>query len=220
MNQLRPYIAGSRLSLFLLSVALLSGCAHVYRVTVDAAAQPDAASRFSYSLKNQSDPATARVGRSSGAAAMVKTALSAKGMFESAKTEDADIQIDYNYGLSTESRKVKRSETIYHDQAGPRSDDGYVPQVLSEIRFKEIEETTYTKELHLVATEKKPAEPNAQQRVWDISISYQDEDPDLEKAMPLLAAAACDRIGTNTDGPITVRLRSKDEVVAFINRGM
>ena len=37
---------------------------------------------------------------------------------------------------------------------------------------------------------------------------------------PLLAAAGCDRIGTNTNGPIVVRLHDKDEVVAFIKQGM
>jgi hypothetical protein len=42
----------------------------------------------------------------------------------------------------------------------------------------------------------------------------------MGNAMPLLAAALCDRIGDNTNGPITVRLRDKDEVVAFIKRGL
>jgi hypothetical protein len=55
--------------------------------------------------------------------------------------------------------------------------------------------------------------------VWDISISYEDKDRNMDKAMPLLAAAGCARIGTNTDGPITFRLRGKDEVVALIDRG-
>ena len=41
----------------------------------------------------------------------------------------------------------------------------------------------------------------------------------MDKVMPLLAAAGCARIGTKTDGPITMRLRCKDEVFAFINRG-
>jgi hypothetical protein len=41
----------------------------------------------------------------------------------------------------------------------------------------------------------------------------------MDNAMPLLAAAGCARIGTETDGPITIRLRGKDEVVALINRG-
>jgi hypothetical protein len=36
---------------------------------------------------------------------------------------------------------------------------------------------------------------------------------------PHRAAAGCARIGSKTDGPITIRLRGKDEVVAFINRG-
>jgi len=70
-----------------------------------------------------------------------------------------------------------------------------------------------------VAAVEKSTTPGIPPRDWDILISYEDKDPSLNKAMPLLAAAGCARIGSGTDGPITVRLRSKDEVVAFINRG-
>lgn len=75
---------------------------------------------------------------------------------------------------------------------------------------RQVTEVGYEKSLHLVAAEKKSTTPGVRPRGWDIPSSYEENDPNMDKAMPLLAAAGCARIGSKTEGPIAVRLRGKD----------
>lgn len=134
-------------------------------------------------------------------------------MYEAPVSTSADVDVVFAYDV-----REKRIERDY-DQVPlfdrPTADNPFVTSYTE--RRKKIE-IVYEKELRVIATEKHPA-PNTPARVWDISIISEEKDPSLAKAMPRLAAAGCDRIGTNTDGPVIVRLREKDEVVSFIKQG-
>ena len=169
----------------------------------------------------------------------VKTALSAKGMFEAPNPAKADMDVTYSYEIKQRRRLREWDEPVYRRQGGGSrqleqvevgTDAGGNPvysqvntappsEMVVDMIHHSADEIVYVKELHLVATERKPATPDTPARVWDISISYEDPDPSMDKSMPLLAGAGCDLIGTNTNGPVVVRLHDKDEVVAFIKRG-
>lgn len=237
---------------------LLAGCSHAYRMQVDAEARrgstapvsyvvheaglansaaehPPGWTRFETALDEEMDVDQAT------AVKYVRTALSAKGMYEAPKAEAADMDVTYAYEIRQQRRLIEWDEPVFQPQTRPRAEERSVGAVDStgnpitvmvkgtvdlppsapsmDSIHHAAEEVVYVKELHLIATERKPA-PDTPARVWDISISYEDKDPSMEKAMPLLAAAGCDRIGTNTNGPVVVKLHDKDEVVAFIKRGL
>jgi hypothetical protein len=218
-----------------------ASCAHVqvHKMQVEAAARPDAERRISYVVRDTSLPAAAPID-SAAAGKFVRTALSAKGLYEAPAADLPDLEVTFNYDVVKRTRERQWEEPVYRNIPGGshtifepggfdlndnltiRTVSVQDPPVKVLVRYFHRTETevTYEKSLHIVATERKPSSPGAPARVWDISIACEEKTPDMEKIMPLLAAAGCDRIGTNTDGPITVRLRDKDEVVAFINRGL
>jgi hypothetical protein len=244
-------------SLFGVTALLFSGCAHAYKMEVDAEARRGAPAPVSY-VVHEAGLANSTADRPPGwtpfknaldeqmdvdqatAVKYVRTALSAKGLYEASTPEKADMDVTYAYEIQQKRRLVEWDEpAVLPQQRTPRMQDTTVParnaageEIMVTVKTevpptpepmdlvsRSAEEIVFVKELHLIATERKPA-PGMPARVWDISISYEDKDPSMDKAMPLLAAAGCDRIGTNTNGPIVVRLHDKDEVVAFIKRGM
>ena len=225
-------------AVFALGISL-SGCAHVDKINADAGARSDAAAqRTAYSIREFPAPASPLPIDAVAGNKHVRTALAAKGMDEAPAPDKADVEVTYGYNLRENRRTRTVSEPVYGSTPGGRYTETElgmdangnmtsrtVTRNLPDIPFvdrtrdRQVTEVSYEKSLHLVAVEKKPTTPGVSPRVWDISISYVDKDRNMDKAMPLLAAAGCARIGTKTDGPITIRLRGKDEVVAFINRG-
>ncbi len=201
---------------------------------VDAGARPGKDAPVSYAV-HEAGLVETSLANQTAAAKFVNTALSAKGMFEAPNPETADMDVTYSYEIKQQRRVREWDESIYQikrgggDHVGGSVGEGPLGKPIyidppAELDVEQVhhtaDEIVYLKELHLVATERKPATTDTPARVWDISIGYEDADPNLEKSMPLLAAAGCDHIGTNTNGPIIIRLRDKDEVVAFIKRGL
>ena len=217
----------------------LGGCAHVHDTKVDATAQfGDAAQRLAYSIHEVPTPASARPIDAAAGKKHVRAALAAKGMDEAPATEKVQVEVTFFYNLREYRRPRTVAEPVYSSTPGgtytetelgmdangimtSRTVTRSLPDIpfVERTREREVTEVLYEKSLHLSAAEKTSTAAGVPPRVWDISISYEDKDPNLNKAMPLLAAAGCARIGSKTDGPITVRLRSKAEIVAFIDRG-
>ena len=217
----------------------LSGCAHVDKINVDASARSDAAApRMSYSIREFPASAGPLPINAVAGNKHVRTALAARGMVEASAPDKAGVEVTYGYNLRENRRTRTVSEPVYTSSPGgsytetelgldangnmtSRTVTRNLPDVpfVDRTRDRQVTEVSFEKSLHLVAVEKKPTTPGVPPRVWDFSISYEDTDGNMAKAMPLLAAAGCARIGTNTDGPITIRLRGKDEVVALIDRG-
>jgi len=56
--------------------------------------------------------------------------------------------------------------------------------------------------------------------LWRVQAALDDDSPDLETCLPLLAAAVMNHVGHDTRGIHTMRLSPRDTDVAFINRGM
>jgi hypothetical protein len=216
------------------------GCAYVDKIKVGAGMRPkDAAQRTAYSIRELPTPASPLPIDAVAGNKHVRTALSAKGMDETSAPDKVVVEVADAYKLRetrliwTFSKPVYGSipgdsytETELGLDANGNMTSRIVTRKFPDIPFidptreRQVTQVIYEKSLHIVAVEKKSTTPGVPLRVWDISISYEDRDPKMDKAMPLLAAAGCARIGTKTDGPITVRLRDKDEVVAFINRGL
>ncbi len=217
----------------------LSGCAHADKIKAYATAQSDAAARrTAYSIREFPAPASPLPIDAVAGNKHVRTALAAKGMDEAPASDKADVEVTYGYNLREIRRTRTVSEPVYTSSPGgsftetelgmdangnmtSRTVTRNLPDIpfVDRTRDRQVTEVSYEKSLHIVAVEKKSTPPGVPSRVWDISISYEDKDRNMDKAMPLLAAAGCAHIGSKTDGTITVRLRSKDEVVALLNRG-
>ena len=54
---------------------------------------------------------------------------------------------------------------------------------------------------------------------WTVNVSNQSESDDLREYIPVMAAAALDYIGSNTDEEQKIRIAESDEDVAFIKAG-
>lgn len=225
-------------AVFVLGLSL-GGCAHVYETKADATTPSgEAAQRIAYSIHEVPTPASPRPIDAAAGKKHVRAALAAKGMDEAPATEKIQVEVTYCYNFREYRRPRTVAEPVYSSTPGgtytetelgmdangimtSRTVTRSLPDIpfVDRTRERQVSEVLYEKSLHLVAAEKTSTAPGVPPRVWDISISYEDKDPNLNKAMPLLAAAGCARIGSKTDGPITVRLRSKAEIVAFIDRG-
>ena len=217
----------------------LSGCAHADKIKADASARSDAAApRMAYSIREFPASAGPLPINAVACNKHVRTALAARGMVEASGPDKAGVEVTYGYNLREIRRTRTVSEPVYTSSPGgsftetelgmdangnmtSRTVTRNLPDIpfVDRTRDRQVTEVSYEKSLHIVAVEKKSTPPGVPSRVWDISISYEDKDRNMDKAMPLLAAAGCAHIGSKTDGPITVRLRSKDEVVALLNRG-
>ena len=221
-----------------LTALFIQGCATVYDLKVNATARPDAGEPVSYVLTDIGTSSQAVI-NAHDTREFVRTALSGKGMFEAPGAAQADLDIRFfsdvraTQGFRTTADPVYRTRSggTYQEAVTVTDENGntrtqYVThrspdiQVMVDTVERRTPIVTYEKLLRIVARENKAAVDGISPRVWDITISYDDDNPNLEKALPLLAAAACDRIGTDTHGPVVVHLRDKDEVVAFIKRGM
>lgn len=172
----------------------------------------------------------------------VKTALSAKGMYEAPSAEAADVIIEIDYGMESPRMKYETVTTpIIAIQEGPAQReivpvstgaDGQmkykvirVPglQIRKIVGWKEEIEPVivYEKFLKVSARENREmAEGRPAPEVWSVNVSAEDQSNELRKYMPILASATADYIDTNTKQEKAVDVSENDEVVKFIKKGM
>ena len=232
-------------------LGLFSGCStSSYTVQVDAISQPKetaqasppAQSYYIHSKNPRLDETSLRYKEVSD---YVKTALSAKGMYEAPKPESADVVIDIDYGMDAPRVKFEtvnapvimnsrdRIETrqVTHLERQP---DGTFRQVTQDIsvvipgtaelvgmREEVIPEVVYEKYLKVSAREnRETAEGKPAVEVWSVNVSAEDKSQELRKYIPILASATADYIGANTKEEKSVKIDEKDDAVKFIKKGM
>jgi hypothetical protein len=74
---------------------ILPGCRHTYKMRLDASARPDALSHTSYRIRDLSLGAAAAPAAHEAAENYVRTALSAKGMYEALTAEAAELEVTF-----------------------------------------------------------------------------------------------------------------------------
>ena len=172
----------------------------------------------------------------------VKTALSAKGMYEAPAAENADLIIEIDYGMETPRMKYETvTIPIIVFQEGMPSRE-LVPmgtsasgqviyktvrvpglQVRKIVGWKEETEpvVVYEKYLKVSARENQESvEGRPPPEVWSVNVSAEDQSNELRKYLPILASATVDFIGTNTRREKSVAVSEGDESVQFIKKGM
>jgi len=221
--------------------AFASGCSS-RSFRVDAVKNPELAARGdAYAIANanpermDTDPLVRE------AAGYVKTALSAKGMFEAGEGVPADVVVEVDFGAEAPKREIVReTQPVYRTVREPgyyvtesytdakgntRTITRYVPGEEREefAGWREIvfEFVTYPKYLRITAREA-PIEGDDRppRELWSVYVTNEDSEKDLEKTLPLLVAAAMDAVGQETASERTITLDDEDERVVFVKRGM
>jgi hypothetical protein len=237
---------------------LCTGCtsATTYTVQVDAISQPatggttaqaaPASASQSYYIHSKNPRLDESSLRYKEVSDYVKTALSAKGMYEAPKPEAADVVIDIDYGmdaprvkfqtLSTpvvveEMSRVERVQELVpvlipgttNYTVVPMWRDHVVPGRTDVIGMREevTPMVVYEKYLKVSAREnKESSEGKAPAEVWSVNVSAEDNSQELRKYIPILASATADYIGANTKEEKEVKIDEKDDAVKFIKKGM
>ncbi|HVT71538.1 MAG TPA: hypothetical protein VHD61_00250 [Lacunisphaera sp.] len=226
----------------------LGGCASSgYNVQVDAISQSSGMATAdlgkSYSIlpaKPTEDTASLHYKEVAG---FIRTALSAKGMYESPDPEKADVVVTVDYGMNQPRVKFQSiaipiiedsggqkgtMKTNSTDQAtglnsGPYDVPFDIPAQRTVVgtEYKVMPTVVYEKYLNVSAHKNRPdGDGRAGAEVWSVNVSAEDESKELRRYLPVLAAATADYIGTNTHEEKDARIKADDDNVAFIKKGM
>ena len=224
------------------SIVLLSGCATTYKFKVDAISNPEADTGVSYMIANRNIEGTEEDLRTQEAADWVKTALSGKGLYEADSMDSADMIIELEYGMEEPRTKISTISTPIFAEVGggiryvqvPVTDKNgnvrYTTIAVREPTTREyvgdresvVVQTVYEKYMRITARQNaKEDETDAEgTQVWSVYITNEDERDDLRQYLPVMASAAIDFIGENSETQQEVKLKDTDEVVTFVKKGL
>lgn len=206
-----------------------AGCAsRSYKVRVNAIAHSSpAAAAASYRIRNKNPAVDDRSLRYQEATRHIRTALSAQGMYEAPTSQMADMIVEVDYGI--EAPRVKYN--VYQVPVfGRKSGEGN-PGLAESLDASTKELLGYQPESFPVIVREKrlsvcaranrpPTESRPAEEYWRVDVAIEDKSHDLRGYLPILASAAMDHIGRNTDGEATTVLNSEDDAVQFVNKGM
>lgn len=250
------------LSLLFALPLLAAGCATSYEMKVDAISRPvkttaktvvtpsvptpteEAAAILkepvSYRIRNKSTTEEDGL-RHKEAVELVKTALSAKGLYEAPDPKSADMVVEVEYGMEKPRMKMVETSVPKYAQVGGgiRYDQIVVTDARGNVTTRTVPVyeaprteligyedvlvpvTVYEKYLRISARENKEAvEGRPPAEIWSVNVTNEDESGDLRKYLPLLASASADYIGQDSSTQKTVKIKPTDEVVGFIKKGL
>ncbi len=230
-----------KISLFL-ALVLQGGCettTHTFKV--NAMRNPDVEDGRSYRIvsshKNtgdETDPQFQEVSE------YVKTALSGKGYYEAPEAEDADLIINIAYGTAPPNVSFKAVNNpaapgSIHNPIGrsypgssqyprrrypgggsPTIGGGTMGQPQTS-QNEVIPVTTYEKYLQITAIDNRTGNSlKDSPHVWQVTVKNRDESDDIDKYLPLMAAASIEYVGERTESQEVITLKESDRDVAFV----
>ena len=213
----------------LAGTALLAslGCATTYDVTVRAIARhavgrPEATS---FVIRDANGSSLGELRRREIATA-VRTALSAHGLHEAGEAKAADLVVEIAYGIEPPSIKETVTQEIAFGRpviVGDRL--GAAPEGVTRelMGYTEVVSTEIVREKYVTICGRRNATDDTilpASDLWRVDVTIANESQDLRGHLPILISAAMDFIAKSTDGEITIGMRSDDEAVQFVQRGM
>ncbi|WP_442887954.1 hypothetical protein [Congregicoccus parvus] len=163
--------------------------------------------RYAYVLVDGMPPGSDEATFFAEAAAHVRTALSAKGLFEAPEGTRPDMVIEIDFGMEAPMIAVGDSYNI-----------GWTGDNRTALRVGEI---IYDKYFRITARETQAEAGNRPPReLWSIYVVNTDYESNLPRYILLMVSAAMDMIGDHSATRRTVVLTIKDERVIFVGRGM
>jgi hypothetical protein len=224
-----------------LLVLAVSGCASRYDVRVDAIARVGAPldGYASYEIR-PGNPRLAKDGtRYQDAANCIRTALAGHALFEAPAGTRPDLIVEIDYGMDAPRAKPETISVPIYGRGGPNETSrasnpaledsepraGRRADLQPQLRVVgHREETRYhvVREKYLVVRARENragGEGRPAQEVFDVRVAAEDESSDLRHHLPILAAAAMNKMGQTTDGTVGARLAADDPSAAFIRAG-
>ncbi len=219
----------------------VAGCTSTYTFKVDAISNPEVEELYSYKIVSTNPEVSEEDLEFKEAAEYIKTALSAKGMYEAPDVEHADMIIDLSFGVGEPQIDFKTySQPIYATTGGGYStvvtpvvdSKGNVRYVTTTVYHpprvemvgmeeKVVPITVYEKYIRLTSRDNTQTdESEGPVQAWSIYVKNKDESDDLRKYLPLMAAAAIEYLGENTDSQQEIKVKEGDENVSFVKAGM
>jgi hypothetical protein len=236
---------GRRVVALLAVTALFSGCATTYRFKVDAVKNQETEiteEKQSFRVVSANPEMDEQDLRFQEARQYVKTAMSAKGMYEAPAGTDADMVVEVDFGMEEPRTKFYTvSEPVYAMVGGgtrtimvairdPKTNRiSYVPQVVYDppqrelVGFQDrvVTVTVYEKYIRISSRETpEEAGDRPPRELWSVYVTNEDESDDLRKYVPLMVSAAMDSMDQNTSSQKEIVLRQDDERVKFVQEGM
>ncbi|MBC2605705.1 hypothetical protein [Pelagicoccus albus] len=231
-------------SLLLVVISMfIQACNSTYEMQVDAINSqqsqiPDADSYVLVPGDPETDTSTPEYKESEE---WVRTALSAKGMYEALDPQDADLVVEVSYGMEAPRQELKEIKTpIYksvetpgtHVMSRPAPGSISEPKLVYVRGAKMDEVVGYTIETKSVIVVEKylvlSAKLNSQgeqadgetEEVWNVVVTNSDDSTNLQEYLPVMVAAAVDYIGEDSTTTQTVEINSRDEAVVFVKKGL
>ena len=198
---------------------LTGGCASTYTFKVDAVNNPEVEELYSYKIVSTNPEVSEEDLEFKEAAEYIKTALSAKGMYEAPDVEHADMIIDLSYGVGEPQIEFKTySQPVY----GAWIHRGKLFRLkLVGMAERVVPITVYQKHIRLTSRDNTQSdESEAPVQAWSIYVKNKDESDDLRKYLPLMAAAAIEYVGENTETQQKIKVKEDDEKVSFVKAGL
>ena len=198
---------------------LTGGCASTYTFKVDAINNPEVEGLYSYKIVSTNPEVSEEDLEFKEAAEYIKTALSAKGMYEAPDVEHADMIIDLSYGVGEPQVEFK---TYYQPVNGEWIHRGKLFRVeLVGMEERVVPITVYEKHIRLTSLDNTQSdESEGPVQAWSIYVKNKDQSDDLRKYLPLMAAAAIEYLGENTDSQQEIKVKKGDESVSFVKAGL
>jgi len=213
----------------LVATGLFSGCASSARFSVEARQQaPGEAAAVAYrlraapSLESATAPGVSRVRVMDD----VRTALSARGMFEAPAGVAAELEIEVELSAGQPyPAELTFSAPVYAGGAPTASGEaahrsaGGASSSPTKIGEREVTRvvTMYPKRLQLTA--RRTSAGASAQPLWRVTVDNADEEADLGSYTRLMVAAAMDWVGRTTEEPVEIVLGPRDARVAFLAAG-
>ena len=219
------------LTLSLIVVALfVAGCSSTYEMKVDAINNPKTVGESDSYVIVPSDPDTDTTDlRYQETVEWIKTALSGKGMYEAVDPMEADMMIEVDFGMKAprqEAKIIDRPSSVGLGTGGLNRGVGLSGgsriTEISTYETKVVTQTVVEKYLELTAKENMIGQAGdaPPQQIWNVRVVNDDKGDNLREYMPILIASATDYIGEDTVTSMDIELKSDDEVVKFVKRGI
>jgi hypothetical protein len=228
------------LSALALGCALLGACQTTHKIEVDALSRPEITKNTSYKLVVTNPEIDQGSLRHREAVGYIKKALAAKGMYEAPDSASADMAVTVDYGMSAPKSRIEQvSHAEYKLQPGavytatirvgttPTGQPIFQNVVVQDPsryvyvgdQIQEFSVVTYEKHLSLSARENKAnADGGPAQEVWAVDLHSEGSSRDLRKTLPVLAAAAIEYIGKETNGAQSIKLKEDDGAVEYVKQ--
>lgn len=145
------------------------------------------------------------------AARLVKSALMARGLYEAPGRAQAGVIVEIEYSMET-PRVTQATPSDPAAGNAARNDPRASP---TDAGVRSAERGPLAKNLVLTAREARRSD-GPPRTLWSVELSTTDTSNDLRKYLPLLAAAAVEQIGKDSDGPQTVKISETDKTVALM----